>query len=213
MAKKRRKQVLNAALKALIAGAETSAAIKIPAAFISELASLPDDKQKVFAELSQEQFNALLGQSELATINAADAAVSARQNKALIEQLIEKVDKLTFDGDRQKARTAIHNLPYPSIGDLFKGREDILQILKDQLDGDKATAITQAIEGLGGIGKTRLAIEFGWWVWNEKKAPAVLVVSSETPELMRASLASLAGETVLDLPGEKETKTSLKRGP
>ena len=94
MAKKRRKQVLNAALKALIAGAETSAAIKIPAAFISELASLPDDKQKVFAELSQEQFNALLGQSELATINAADAAVSARQNKALIEQLIEKVGQV-----------------------------------------------------------------------------------------------------------------------
>jgi len=78
MAEKRRKKVLNAALKALIAGAETSAAIKIPAAFISELASLPDNKQQVLAELSQDQFNALLLQSELATINAADAAVSAK---------------------------------------------------------------------------------------------------------------------------------------
>jgi len=118
--------------------------------------------------------------------------------------LIEKVDKLTPDGDYKKVKTPIHNLPYPSIGELFKGREDILQQLKDQLDSDEATAITQAIEGLGGIGKTRLAIEFGWWVWNEKKAPAVFVISSETPELMRASLASLTGEKLLNLPGEKE---------
>ena len=55
--KKKRKRILNAGLKALLAGAETSAAIKIPAAFISELAGLPEDKQKVLAELSQDRFN------------------------------------------------------------------------------------------------------------------------------------------------------------
>lgn len=92
MAKKKRKHVLNAALKALLAGAETSAAIKIPATFISEFAALPDDEQKALAELPQEQFNALLTQSELATLNAAEAAVATRQIKALIKELIEKVD-------------------------------------------------------------------------------------------------------------------------
>ena len=100
MAKKKLKQVINAALKALLAGAETSAAIKIPAAFISELASLPDDKQKALAELPQEQFNALLHQSELATINAADAAAGTKQIKALIKELSAKVDKLTINGKR-----------------------------------------------------------------------------------------------------------------
>ena len=60
MAGKKRKKVLNAALKSLLAGAEISAAIKIPATFISELAGLSDDKQKALAELPQEQFNALL---------------------------------------------------------------------------------------------------------------------------------------------------------
>jgi hypothetical protein len=46
MALPKRKQILNAALKALIQGAQTSPLVKIPAAFISELAALPDDKQE-----------------------------------------------------------------------------------------------------------------------------------------------------------------------
>ncbi len=206
MAKKKRKQVLRAALKALIAGAETSAAIKIPAAFISELAALPDDKQKVLAELSQEQFNALLTQSELATLNAAEAAVGTKQIKALIKELSAKVDKLTIIDSREQERTLIQNLPYPSIGDLFKGRDVVLKKLKYRLGDNQPTAITQAIEGLGGIGKTRLAIEFGWWVWNNKKAPAVFFIGAETPERLRVSLASLASEKYLNLPGLKEAE-------
>ncbi len=204
MAKKKRKKVLNAALKALLAGAETSAAIKIPTAFISELAALPDDKQKVLAELPQEQFNALLTQSELATLNAAEAAVGTKQIKTLIKELSAKVDKLTIIDIREKEVTLIHNLPYPSIGGLFKGRDDVLKKLKSRLDDNKPTAITQAIEGLGGIGKTRLAIEFGWWVWENKKAPAVFFIGAETPERLHASLASLADEKYLNLPGLKE---------
>ena len=77
------KDILIAALKALLAGAETSAAIKIPATFIAELASLPDEKQKVLAELSQEQFNALLTQSQLAAINAASSAADAKKHRFL----------------------------------------------------------------------------------------------------------------------------------
>lgn len=168
------------------------------------MAALPDDKQKVLAELSQEQFNALLTQSELATLNAAEAAAGTKQIKALIEKLSAKVDKLATIDIREKEVTLIHNLPYPSIGDLFKGRDDVLKELKSRLDDNKPAAITQAIEGLGGIGKTRLAIEFGWWVWNNKKAPAVFFIGAETPERLRASLASLAGEKYLDLPGLKE---------
>ena len=65
----KRKDILNAALKALLAGVETSAWLKIPATFISELAALPKDKQKELTGLSQEQFNELLTQSKLTTIN------------------------------------------------------------------------------------------------------------------------------------------------
>jgi len=199
MAKKKRKQILNAALKALIAGAETSAAIKIPAAFISELAALPDDKQKVLAELSQEQFNALLTQSELATLNAAEAAAGTKQIKALIKELSAKIDKLTIIDRREKERALIHNLPYPSIGDLFKGRDDILKKLKSRLDDNKPIAITQAIEGLGGIGKTRLVVEYAWRAIMGKEYNAVFFINAVTPKSFHASLASLAEKEMLNL--------------
>jgi len=165
MAKKKLKLVLNAGLKALLAGAETSALIKIPATFVSELASLPDEKQKVLGKLSQEQFNELLTQSRMATINAAEAAVGARQIKALIEEMIDKIDEVIKKNDNRKSeRLQIHNLPYKSIGGLFKGRKKALGKLEEELGGGKVAAITQtrAICGLGGIGKTRLAVEFAW---------------------------------------------------
>jgi len=203
MAKSKRKGTLNAALKALLVGAETSALIKIPATFIAELASLPDKEQKILAELSQDQFNELLLQSELAAINAAEAAAGTIQIKTLIKELIEKVDALDRPGPASAERL-VHNLPYLSLGNLFKGRDDILAKLTSQLVGDKPVAITQAIEGLGGIGKTRLAIEFGWWAWENKRCGAVFFVSAETPEKLRASLASLAGKKILGLPGQKE---------
>jgi len=44
----KRKDILNAALKALLSAAETSAWVKVPATFIAEIASLPKDKRDAF---------------------------------------------------------------------------------------------------------------------------------------------------------------------
>jgi len=95
----------------------------------------------------------------------------------------------------------IHNLPYTSIGNLFKGRDDILKKLKDQLDDNKPTTITktQIIQGLGGIGKTRLAVEFAWQALNEKKYRVVFFVNSASTESLHVSLASFAAKDMLNL--------------
>ena len=85
----------------------------------------------------------------------------------------------------EKPDTIIHNLPSASIGNLFKGRGGDFDKLKEQLgDKSQATAITQeqkdgakAIYGLGGIGKTRLAVEFGWYALGELGYKAVLFVN------------------------------------
>ena len=84
------KPVLNAGLKALLASAKTSTLGKGAATFTSELAALPDDQQEVLARLTQDQFNELLIQSELSTINAAEAAAGTRQIKELLINLAKR---------------------------------------------------------------------------------------------------------------------------
>ena len=54
-------------------------------------------------------------------------------------------------------------LPYPSIGSLFKGRGEFLARLRASLArGGQTAIVSQALYGLGGIGKTRAAVEYAW---------------------------------------------------
>jgi hypothetical protein len=58
------------------------------------------------------------------------------------------------------------NLPYLSLGPHFKGREAFLTDLHQKLTATPGAAAAivarQAIHGLGGVGKTRLAVEYAW---------------------------------------------------
>ncbi len=92
------------------------------------------------------------------------------------------------------------SLPYPSLGSLFKGRDAFLRDLHASLTrGPGRTAITgSALYGLGGIGKTRAAVEYAWA--HEAGYTALLFVIAETPEALRRNLAALAGPLVLNLP-------------
>ena len=88
-----------------------------------------------------------------------------------------------------------HNLPLRSIGDLFMGRDAIMDTIK----ADLAEKPVLALHGMGGVGKTRLAVEYAWR--RAADYTAALFISAETPELLNAGLAGLA--TTLNLP-EKE---------
>ena len=90
------------------------------------------------------------------------------------------------------------NLP-GSIQHLFKGREEFLERLRESFTRNAATAITgKAVHGLGGVGKTRAAIEYGHAYAAEYAAALFLIGKSEND--LRDSLAALAGAAVLDLP-------------
>ena len=56
--------------------------------------------------------------------------------------------------------TKPRNLRFVSIGDLFAGRDEDLAELHTALLGGKGAPV--ALCGLGGVGKTRLAIEYAW---------------------------------------------------
>jgi hypothetical protein len=53
------------------------------------------------------------------------------------------------------------NVPYPR-NPFFTGREDVLGQIRTNLLSGKAAALTQAIAGLGGIGKTQTAVEYAY---------------------------------------------------
>ena len=88
-----------------------------------------------------------------------------------------------------------NNLPFLSLGPLFKGRADFLAKLTKDLasqDGHAATIVArQAIHGLGGVGKTRAAVEYARE--HEKNYTAILFVSAPTAVELRTNLANLAG--------------------
>ncbi|HPO13060.1 MAG TPA: toll/interleukin-1 receptor domain-containing protein, partial [Candidatus Hydrogenedentes bacterium] len=92
----------------------------------------------------------------------------------------------------------LHNLPLDTLGDLFKGREGALATLHASLTQNKTTAVVQkqAIHGLGGIGKTRLAIEYAYRYAREYTA--LLFVRADAPAAVHANLAALAD--LLNLP-------------
>jgi tetratricopeptide (TPR) repeat protein len=68
----------------------------------------------------------------------------------------------------------------------------------------RAAAVTgKALHGLGGIGKTRLAVEYA--LRHASEHSALLFVSAETPERLDTGLAALTGPDILDLP-EKDAR-------
>lgn len=94
------------------------------------------------------------------------------------------------DPDRQP-----NNLPYRSIGTLFKGRDAFLDDLRARLLGPdrRAAAIVAplAMHGLGGVGKTRAAVEYAWR--HAAEYSALLFISAPSPSELRVNLANLTG--------------------
>ena len=96
------------------------------------------------------------------------------------------------------------NLPLASLGDRFKGRETALDDLRAALmSGRGATVTGCALYGLGGIGKTRLAIEYA--LRHEAEYSALLFVPADDLATLNANLAELTSAEVLDL-AEKEAR-------
>ena len=84
----------------------------------------------------------------------------------------------------------------------FTGREHLLSSLHRALTAANTVTLSQtrAISGLGGIGKTQIAIEYAYRYAREYEA--VLWVQADSPELLVSEFARLA--QTLDLPDKEE---------
>ena len=93
----------------------------------------------------------------------------------------------------------VWTVPFPP-NPCFTGRELLLEELESALHVKRTPAITQpqAVHGLGGVGKTQLAVEYAWK--HHSEFDAVLWVAANSPDSVTANLAVLAGAAALNLP-------------
>ncbi|MBX7211649.1 MAG: tetratricopeptide repeat protein [Verrucomicrobiaceae bacterium] len=124
------------------------------------------------------------------------------------QQLLDHIRAIEFEIDVLAAKPA--NLPYASLGTLFKGRDEFLEQLRVQLTSDAAAIIKghRTIHGMGGVGKTRAAIEYAWR--NAEKYNALLFVSADSQQALQRNLAALCGPLVLNLPEQNEKDQNLQ---
>ncbi|HMS85255.1 MAG TPA: tetratricopeptide repeat protein [Nitrospira sp.] len=130
-------------------------------------------------------------------------------------------DRLAVDVLRSKLQEIIEsagpltrpaNLPFLSLGELFKGREATLDKLVRSLgpipDNNETPVAAQVVNGLGGVGKTRLAIEYAWRHAEDYRA--LLFVMADSGEALQRNLAALCTLGILDLP-ERQEKEEAKQ--
>jgi tetratricopeptide (TPR) repeat protein len=115
------------------------------------------------------------------------AARNARNRKAFhANELLHELHELhgiTIKGLSQDSNVSqkevAFQIPYPH-NPSFTGREHVLAQLRDALETGTRVTLNQALTGLGGVGKTQIAIEYShryrdkyrlvWWVHAEEEA-------------------------------------------
>jgi hypothetical protein len=96
------------------------------------------------------------------------------------------------------------NVPYLRNPN-FTGREALLTNLRKALTSEQSTILTQAIHGLGGVGKTQLALEYTYRYMNAYDV--VWWISSENLSTLDTNYANLAVR--LNFPEKDETEQSV----
>ncbi|KAH7304614.1 kinesin light chain [Stachybotrys elegans] len=101
-------------------------------------------------------------------------------------------------------------VPYPSNPN-FVGRLDILRLLKDKLGHGQPTHGTSyqrvSLFGLGGVGKTQIALAYVYWLRQTNPAISILWVHASNADRFHQSYMSIAEE--YQIPGHVDPKNDL----
>ena len=91
----------------------------------------------------------------------------------------------------------------------FTGRRQFLETLQQELTAGTAWVVAQPISVYadGGVGKTALAVELGWRLFEARQFDFVLFLNASTPETLDAELADLCASDTLPEQTAKEQET------
>src|SRR6266487_319880 len=129
-------------------------------------------------------------------LDAAFADIATGIRQAIKER------SLASTTDSPHTAALIWNIPFPR-NLFFTGRDDLLTALERALQADQTTALSQpqAMSGLGGVGKTQVAVEYAYR--RAKDYEAVLWISAASRETLLSGFASLT--SLLQLPERYES--------
>ena len=150
----------------------------------------PDDDPAL-----QAAFNAWLPATGIARLPFSNA-------DALCARVLEQLNEINHP-----TGPVIHGLA-PSLGHLFVGRDAFLTELRASLTAGGGTAITAAIQGMGGIGKTRAATEYAW-AHQADYPDALLLIPAETGESLTTHLGNLTAP--LGIPRMEDQSADTRR--
>ncbi|KAL6837242.1 hypothetical protein V8C40DRAFT_260266 [Trichoderma camerunense] len=138
------------------------------------------DKKEILGSM-----NELIGQLE--SLAWKDFS-SGNQQGTKVQQMIEAGANLTDDID---AILPFHNIPSRPNPSFF-GRENELHSISEYTKQNDKTVITIAINGLGGVGKTQIALHYAHSQIDKKYVHLVLWIHAETPETISEDLTKVA---------------------
>ncbi len=168
-------------------------------------------------QFTQQQLAETIGVTRR-TLGRWERGDSLPASKALVLELARSL-KLDEQETRQLLEASLTACsPYWSVplprNPYFTGREEILETLHRQLGVGQAVALTQslALHGLGGIGKTQIALEYAYR--HALEYSAVFWIAAETEEQIISSLRRIAKTLQLpeqDNPDQQRVVAAVQR--
>ncbi|KAI0966705.1 P-loop containing nucleoside triphosphate hydrolase protein [Xylaria arbuscula] len=92
----------------------------------------------------------------------------------------------------------------------FVGRKDVLEMLKKMLFRDKYSRKV-ALVGLGGVGKTQVALEVAYWAKDHQPDYSVLWISALSNDSINQAFTEIAKQLAVQIDNEQGLKKSLRR--
>jgi hypothetical protein len=120
---------------------------------------------------------------------------------------------LSIDELREVVRARRARIPFLPMREKFTGRRQFLETLQQDLTVGTAWVVGQPVSVYadGGVGKTALAVELGWRLFEAQRFDFVLFLNASTPETFDAELASLCASDALDLPEQTAKEQDVRR--